>query len=224
MGIKGSGQTEPREIDQFDGGTGWIAYPDEGMQRASHALATDAGVVLVDPVDADGVEELYDDLGDVVGVALLLDRHVRDAATFADRHDVPVYVPAWMTGVDDDVDAEVKPLGDLLADTGYVVERVVDNGFWQEAALFDDSAGTLVVPEAVGTADYFTAGDELLGVHPMLRLLPPKQLRSFDTERVLVGHGAGVLEDGAAALRDTLENSRKRAPAAYLGALKGMLG
>jgi len=224
MGIKGSGRTEPREIDRFEGGVGWIAYPDEGMQRASHALATDAGAVLVDPVDADGVDELYADLGDVAGVALLLDRHVRDAATFAERHEVPVYTPAWMTDVDDDLDASSEPLGDLLADTDYVIERVVDNGFWQEAALFDETAGTLVVPEAVGTADFFTAGDERLGVHPVLRLLPPKRLRSFDAERVLVGHGSGVLEDGAGALRDAIGNSRKRAPAAYLGALKGMLG
>jgi len=224
MGIKGSGRTEPREIDRFDGGVGWIAYPEEGMQRASHALATDAGVVLVDPVDADGVDELYGDLGDVAGVALLLDRHVRDASTFADRHDVPVYAPAWMTGVADDLDAPPEPLGDLLADTDYAPERVIDNGFWQETALFDAAHGTLVVPEAVGTADFFTAGDERLGVHPMLRLLPPKRLRSFDAERVLVGHGAGVLDDGAAALRDAVDNSRKRAPAAYLGALKGMLG
>jgi len=224
MGIKGSGRTELREIDRFDGGVGWIAYPEEGMQRASHALATDAGVVLVDPVDADGVEELYADLGDVAGVALLLDRHVRDTATFADRHDVPVYAPAWMTGVDDELGARPEPLGDLLGDTDYVLERVIDNGFWQETALFDAADGTLVVPEAVGTADFFTAGDEQLGVHPVLRLLPPKRLRSFDAERVLVGHGAGVLDDGAAALRDALDNSRKRAPAAYLGALKGMLG
>jgi hypothetical protein len=224
MGIKGSGRTEPREIDRFDGGVGWIAYPEEGMQRASHALATDAGVLLVDPVDAEGVEDLYADLGDVAGVVLLLDRHVRDAATFADRHDVPVYAPAWMSGVADDLGTTPEPLGDLLADTDYVIERVVDNGFWQEAALFDAATGTLVVPEAVGTADFFTAGDERLGVHPVLRLFPPKRLRSLDAERVLVGHGAGVLDDGAAALRDALDNSRTRAPAAYLGALKGMLG
>lgn len=224
MGIKGTGQTEPREIDRFDGGVGWIAYPKEGMQRASHALATDAGVVLVDPVDADGVTDLYADFGAVAGVVLLLDRHVRDAAAFADRHDVPVYAPAWMTGVTDKLDAAPEPLGELLADTDYDVERVVDNGFWQEAALFDAASGTLVVPEAVGTADFFTAGDERLGIHPMLRLIPPKRLRTFDAERVLVGHGAGVLDDGAAALRDAIDNSRKRAPAAYLGALKGMLG
>ncbi|MFC7175749.1 hypothetical protein [Halosegnis marinus] len=221
MPIKGSGSGEPREIDRFDGGVGWLAYPDEGMQRASHALATDEGVWLVDPVDADGVEGIYGDLGEVAGVVLLLDRHGRDAVTFAERHDVDVYAPAWMTDID--ADTETEPLGDALADTAYSVERLMDNGFWQEAALFDSEAGTLLVPEAVGTAPFFLAGDERLGVHPMLRLFPPKRLREFDAERVLVGHGAGVLDDASDAIREAVATSRKRAPTAYLNALKGLV-
>ena len=221
--MKGSGKAEPREIRQFDGGVGWIAYPDEEMQRASHALATDAGVLLVDPVDAEGVEELYAGLGDVVGVCVLLDRHERDAVTFADRHDVPVYAPTWMDGVPSDRGREAEPLADLLADTDYAVEEVQNSSIWQEAALVDEADGTLLVPEALGTAGYFRAGDEPLGVHPMLRLTPPTRLREFDVERVLVGHGAGVREDGTAAVRDAVDNARRRAPAAYLGALKQLL-
>jgi hypothetical protein len=221
MSMKGSGQAEPREIN-WDGGISWIAYPEEGMQRASHALATDAGVLLVDPVGA-AIEELYADLGEVAGVCILLDRHERDAVTFADRHDVPVYTPAWMDGVPSNPGRSAEPLADLLAGTDYAVEEVLDSPIWQEAALVDETGGTLLVPEALGTAGYFRAGDERLGVHPMLRLTPPTRLREFDVERVLVGHGAGVTEKGAAAVRGAVKNSRRRAPAAYLGALKQFL-
>ncbi|PSQ20739.1 hypothetical protein BRD04_07595 [Halobacteriales archaeon QS_9_67_17] len=221
MSMKGSGQTEPRAVD-WDGGVSWIAYPEEKMQRAAHALATDAGVVLVDPVDA-AVEELYADLGEVAGVCILLDRHERDVVTFADRHDVPVHAPAWMDGVPSDPGRSAEPLGDLLADTNYAIEKVQNSSIWQEAALVNEASGTLLVPEALGTAEYFRAGDERLGVHPMLRFTPPTRLREFDVERVLAGHGVGVMDDGAAAVRDAVENSRRRAPAAYLGALKGFL-
>jgi len=41
MPMKADGSTTLAEIDRFDGGVGWIAYPDETMQRASHALQTD---------------------------------------------------------------------------------------------------------------------------------------------------------------------------------------
>lgn len=221
MPIKGSGTSDVREIDRFDEGVGWIAYPEEGMQRASHALASDEGVWLVDPVDADGVEEIFADFGEVAGVAVLLDRHGRDAVTFAERHDVSVYAPAWMNDID--ANTPTEPLGDALADTSYSVQRLMDNGLWQEAALFDSERGTLLVPEAVGTAPYFLAGDERLGVHPMLRLFPPKRLRDFDAKRLLVGHGPGVLDDADAAIRKAIATSRKRAPSAYLGALKGLV-
>lgn len=223
MPMKGSGRTEPAAIDRFDGGVGWLAYPDEGMARASHALATDEGVWLVDPVDADGVDALYAELGDVAGVLVLLDRHKRDAATFARRHDVSVYVPTWMTGVASELDAPTARLGDALAGTEYSVETLVDSALWQEAGLYGADSGTLLVPEAVGTAGHFLAEGERLGVHPMLRLTPPKRLRSFDPERVLVGHGAGVLDDASAALREAIETSRSRAPSAYLNALKGLI-
>ena len=37
--------------DESDGGFGWIAPEPPWMQRASHALAADGGVWLVDPTD-----------------------------------------------------------------------------------------------------------------------------------------------------------------------------
>ena len=58
MGLKAAGDARLHEIDRFDGGVGWIAYPEETMERASHALAVhdeegDADEVwVIDPVDA----------------------------------------------------------------------------------------------------------------------------------------------------------------------------
>jgi hypothetical protein len=81
-----------------------------------------------------------------------------------------------------------------------------------------------VVPEAVGTAPYYLSGDERLGVHPMVRLTPPRRaLEGLRPERVLSGHGAPVLSDAATALREALANARRGIPGAYAGALRRLL-
>ncbi|MGQ3410866.1 hypothetical protein ACT4ML_01185 [Natrinema sp. LN54] len=216
--------TDFREIDRFDGGVGWIAHPDEQMQRASHALAVDGEVWVVDPVDAEGIDDLFAEFGDVAGVVVGLDRHKRDAAAVADRHDVPVYLPEFFEGVTGDIDAAVARFDDELSDTGIRAITVLDNRFWQEVALYNPADGTLVVPETVGTAGFFLAGDEDLGVHPMLRLTPPRTpLRGVAPERVLVGHGSGVMDGGARVLEAALAGSRKRAPRLYASTAWEML-
>lgn len=224
MPMKGRGRPELREVDRWDRGVGWIAYPDEAMQRASHALATDEGVWIVDPVDAPGVDDLVAERGTVAGVLVLLDRHERDAATIAARHGVPVSVPSWMTGVASSFDARVERVGPELGDTGYELREVVDNRAWQEAALYRDADRSLYVPEALGTSSYFRAGDEPVGVHPMLRLTPPTGLARPSVDRLLVGHGAGLLDDPEPAIETAVETSRRRAPRAYMEVLRDVIG
>ena len=217
MPMKGSGKaTEFREIDRRDNGVGWIAYPDETMQRASHAFAVDGEVWVCDPVDVEGLDDLLAEFGEVTGVVILLDRHKRDAATIATRHGVAVHVPDWMDGVVEEIDAPTERIHLELGDTGVGVHKLVDNRFWQEAALYIEDRDELIVPESVGTADYFRAGSERLGVHPMLRLKPPKKLRRFSPERVLVGHGAGVDEGASQALSNAVSGARARTPGLYL--------
>jgi hypothetical protein len=224
MPMKG-GSPDLRIVDRWESGAGWIAYPEEGMRRASHALATDDGVWVVDPVDAPGVDDLLADLGEVAGVVICLDRHERDAVGIARRHDAPVFVPDRMHGVADDLDTATERFGTRLGGTDYRALTVRNSSLppWQEVALTDGE--TLYVPEAVGTAPFFRAGDERVGVHPMLRLFPPRRaLGGLEPDRLLVGHGAGVEEDAARALRDALAGARRRAPAAYAGALRAALG
>ena len=213
MPMKGTGAARYEEIDRHDDGVGWLAYPDERMARASHALSTDEGVWLVDPVDAEGLGDLLEEFGDVAGVVVLLDRHGRDAASLAKRYDVSVHAPSWLNGLS--LDAPIERFSGALGETDYRLRRV-STPLWSEAALYHEEKKTLVVPEAVGTAEYVKTGGERLGVHPALRLFPPRRsFRGFRPERILVGHGRGVHTDAAAALDDALSGSRRRAPALY---------
>ncbi|WP_415087565.1 hypothetical protein [Natronomonas sp.] len=220
MPMKASGAADLTVVDRFDDGVGWIAYPDETMQRASHAVESDGQLWVIDPVDAEGVDDLFEEFAEVGGVVVLLDRHKRDAAAVANRHDVPVYVPEWMSGVEDDLDAPVKQMTDGVGD--FAVDRLIDNPFWQEAVLFDGE--TLIVPEALGTVSYFCASGERVGIHPMLRALPPKKLRQYDTERLLVGHGEGLSEDVRQEVRGALSGARRKMIPLYLKNLRGALG
>ncbi|WP_224269134.1 hypothetical protein [Haloprofundus salinisoli] len=225
MPMKG-GREELREIDRWEHGVGWMAHPDEEMQRASHALELDGEVWVVDPVDTDGVDELLAEFGDVAGVVVGLDRHKRDAAVLARRHGVTVYVPDWMSGVAKKLNADVERFGRELGDTGVRALTVRNSTIppWQEVGLYDESTGTLVVPEALGTVAYFLAEGERLGVHPMIRLFPPtRALSGLDPERILVSHGPGVHENASEALTDALENSRRRTPSLYGKTLKMMV-
>jgi hypothetical protein len=208
------------EVDRFEDGVGWVAYPEETMRRASHAVVSDGAVWVVDPVDAEGVDELLAEYGEVGGVVVLLDRHLRDSATIANRHDVSVHVPEWMTGVEDDLDAPIERVSDGVG--GFALEKLVDNPFWQEAVLFDGE--TLLVPESLGTVEYFCAGSERLGVHPMLRAVPPTALRQYDAERLLVGHGEGLSEGVRPAIHDALDGARSKMIPLYLKNLRGILG
>ena len=205
---------DPAVVDRAADGVGWIAHPEETMERASHALATPAGVWLVDPLDAAGVKALVESLGEVAGVVVLSNHHARDADAFARRHDVPVTLPKPMTGVAEDLDAPVErvAVGDPLG--GYELLAVARTGsVWQEYALYDGA--TLVVPESVGGADYQRVGDERLGVMLLRRLTPPRDgLGGLAPERVRCGHGPGVDEAAAAALEGALADARRRFPRA----------
>jgi hypothetical protein len=183
--------------DESPLGFGWIASEPEFMLRASHALACEGRVWLIDPVDGPGVAERIEALGPVAGVVQLLDRHNRDCAEMAARHGAPlqrlpeVAVPGspfqairtrWMPG-------------------------------WREVALWWPEARVLVCADVLGTAGYFRAPGEAMGLHPMMRLTPPRRLRGLDPEQVLVGHGAGIIGPAAApALAEALATARRRTP------------
>lgn len=209
---------------EWPGGLTWLADAAEAMERASHALAVDGAVWLVDPLEAPGLDDVLADLGEVAGVVILLDRHRRDAAAFAERYGVAVHVPEPLGDAADRLGVPVEPFADELADTGFRARTVVDNRFWREAALVGGDGETALVPETLGTTSAFLAPGERVGVHPALRLWPPRRkLGDLDPDRLLVGHGSPVLEDAGAAMRDALAGARRRAPRVYWRALTSLV-
>ena len=84
---------------------------------------------------------------------------------------------------------------------------------WKETALWWPERRTLVVTEAIGTARYYCAPGQPVGVNPVLRVVrPPAALLRFAPEHLLVGHGAGLHENTAAALERPCGASRRDSP------------
>lgn len=219
MSVKIAGPGASPDVFRFDGGFTWIAHPEEGMQRASHALETDQGVWLVDPVDAEPLDGHLEEYDDVAGVLVLLDRHGRDAARLARRHDVAVFRPPGITRT---FDVPTEDLTDGLPGSEYAFLTVQDWPGWHEVALWNGA--TLVVPESLGTNAFSRAGDERIGLNPVARLAPPRHLGEYTPARLLVGHGPPVLEDPGPAMADALSNARRRLPQAWFDMARSMLG
>ena len=186
-----------RYCDELGWGFGWISAQKPRLEMASHALAADGRVWLVDPTEADGVSERVRTLGEAAGVIQLLDRHNRACARWADRLGVPHHrVP--FEGV---------------PESPFEIVPVVRWSRWHEVALWWPERRVLVCADALGSVrHYFAVAGEPIGVHPLLRLTPPRRLARFDPEHVLCGHGEGVHTRAAEAMREALARSRGRIP------------
>jgi hypothetical protein len=165
------------------------------MTRASHALAADEKLWLVDALDWPAAIDRALSLGQPAGVVQLLDRHDRDCAALA----------AWLG-----VPHVVAP--DEVPGSPFECIPIMRRKRWRESALWWPSMRTLVTADALGTNPFYTAGKAPLGVHLFLRLTPPRALGAFEPEHVLVGHGEGVHVDATTALRDALRTSRRGLP------------
>jgi len=191
-----------RFCDEFEGGFGWIVE-DELMERCSHTFVTNGRVWVIDPVDGPGVEERIRAAGVPAGVLQLLDRHNRDSRAIADRLGVPLHV---------------LPNGTIPP---FQFIRVVNVRRWREVALWWAERRVLVVAEAVGSARPFVAPGERLGIHPALRLTPPRaRLRGLDPQVVLCGHGEGVFADASPSLEEALTTARGSIPRLLAGWLR----
>lgn len=188
-------------------GAGITWYEDDAMARAAHALLTEDGVWLVDPFEDGPALAAAAGLGPPAGVVQLLSRHNRDCAAIATSlgvtlHRLPVRLP----------------------DTPFEVVSVVDRPWWRECALWWPARQTLVVSEAIGTIALFALGRRA-GVHPMLRMLPPRSaLGGYQPERLLVGHGPALDGDADSALHEALDASRSDLPRLVLklpGTIRG---
>jgi hypothetical protein len=184
-------------VDEWEGGFGWTL--DELMRRTSHALVVEGRVWLIDPVDTPELGDRVRALGQPAGVLQLLDRHERGCAAWAARLGVP-HLRAW----------------ESLGAAPFEALRVRSRRWWQEVAIWEPVARTLVCADALGTVSYFCAPGEPVGLHPLVRPFPPRSLARVEPLRILCGHGAGVHEDATEAVHEALRTARRRLPAVAL--------
>lgn len=193
-----------REPIDDRGSFAWLAFPDERFQRSSSAVVVEGGCLLVDPLDAPGLEHELERIGPVVGVVTLLDRHQRDAAALASRHGAPRLLP--------------RALGGRGVGIQGIEERtVVERRRWREALLWLPDRRLLVCAETLGTNPFFLARPaDRLGVHPVARLF--RVARAFgglEPGTIAVGHGLPLRADATAAMRTALARSRRDLPRAW---------
>ena len=180
-------------LQRHELGVTWVEQ--SATARAAHGLLDDGRVWLVDPYEDAEALAVVSELGTPAGVLQLLDRHNRDCERLAQHLDVPL-----------------SRLPVKAGETPFQPVAVISSRAWREVALWWAERETLVVAEAVGTAPPFALGRRV-GVHPMLRLTPPrKQFSPFRPERLLVGHGQAIESGADAALRDALARSRSDMP------------
>lgn len=235
MPVKCSGPGPHPAFHRWDGGLTWVAHPDEAMQRASHAIAVDADgrladaadepeeldVWVVEPVDARSLDDRLAEMGPVAGVVVLSGYHRRDAATLAQRHDVPVHLPAPLASHGLEVAAPVRVFDDTLPVAPFELVPVRSWPAWREVALYDPDSKTLVAAESLVSQAAGTGPGERLALAPYVRLWPPREaFAGLAPERVLVGHGEPVLDEAARALESALANAYRGFPA-YLAANLG---
>ena len=170
-------------------------HESSAMARAAHAVRDGETVWLIDPFEDAAALQAAAALGRPAGVIQLLDRHQRDGESIAARLGVPLL-----------------RLPRALPDTPFEVVSVIARPWWREIALWWPAQRTLIVAEAIGTAPGFALGRRA-GVHPMLRLLPPRSaLGGLHPERLLVGHGPALETDADPALSQALASSRSDVP------------
>lgn len=195
--------------DDFPGVVGWIHPEPAWMLRAGHAVLSGGRVWVIDPTAGDGVLERIVGLGVPGGVVQLLDRHNRDCADLAHRLGVPHYKLPF-NGVAD-APFEVLP-----------VRRIPG---WHEVALWFPEERTLACADVFAAAPGYTARRERVGVHPMMRALPPKKFAELDVQRLLMGHGHGI--DGpeaSVAIADALRTARRNLPFLLVDGIKHAVG
>jgi hypothetical protein len=159
-------------VEEHELGLTWVV--EEPMERACHALVDDGRVWLVDPLDDPALPD-FASLGEPAAVLQLLDRHNRDCAEIAARLGVPhLKVPDAVPGSPFEAIAAVRIPG------------------WKETALWWPARKALVVAEVLAANPMHTGGGQRVGMHLFLRPWPPRSLRGYEPEHLLLGHGHSV--------------------------------
>ena len=195
------------EVHPLDarGSVAWLLGAGDPAQRASSAIVVDAGTLVVDPVDGEGLDALLSGLPPVIGVVTLLDRHQRDAASVAERLGAPRLTPVALGGSG-------------VAVEGVEERSVFERRNWREALLWLPGRRLLLCAETLGTASFDLArSGDLLGMHPFVRLRPPRAaFAGLDPDVIAVGHGPPLDHDATESMRNVLRRARWQLPQSWL--------
>jgi hypothetical protein len=185
-------------VEEHELGLTWIV--EEPMERACHALVDAGRVWLVDPLDDPALPD-FASLGEPAAVLQLLDRHNRDCAETAARLGVPhLKVPDAVPGSPFEAIAAVRIPG------------------WKETALWWPARKALVVAEVLAANPMHTGGGQRVGMHLFLRPWPPRSLRGYEPEHLLLGHGRSVHGSEAASdLEAAYARARRELPRVLRG-------
>jgi hypothetical protein len=138
-------------------------------------------------------------------VLQLLDRHNRECAEVAERFGIAhLHVP------------------DAVPGSPFEAIKALRIPAWKETALWWPERRVLVVAEIVGTHPITNAGTGDVGVHPMLRLRPPKSIRGFGAEHLLTGHGPPLHVGADAAIERAYSRSIRDIPQAAISMIKSV--
>lgn len=187
----------------------WRPAGEGPMDRTSHALVVDGSVWLVDPIDADGLDEMLSELGSPAGAVITFKRHQRDARLIAARLGVGVWADASLGSLGDGA----QSFSERVPGTPLVSIPLPGRGlrrWWHEGAIHWPEAGLVVVGESVGNPPYYLLDGELLGLHPLRRGQPPPELAGLDVDQVLCGHGDGVAHSASRVLSELIGNGPGR--------------
>ncbi len=178
------------------------------MGRSSHALVVGSDVWLVDPIDVDELDASLDELGSPAGVILTLKRHQRDALAIAARRGVDVWADASLGAL-----TGVSAFRERVPGTPLMSIPLPGRGlrwWWKEAAIFWPEEQLVVVGESVGNPSYYLLQGETLGLHPVRRGQPPRELAGLAVDQLLCGHGAGVTAHASRVLSELIMNGPDR--------------
>ena len=148
-------------VDEIVDAFGWIQ--EDRAQRTSHALAADGRVWLFDVVDDPELDARVRELGEPAAVVQLLDRHNRDCAAVAQRLGRPAPRRA------------AAAAGDAVRAPPGRAAPLVARG----RALVAGAAAAARRRRRSARSRSSARASEPAGVHPLLRLWPPRSLRGL---------------------------------------------
>ncbi len=200
--------SEPREIaaevlEVVPGVRHWRVHDDRiDFVSASHAVDSDAGAVLIDPVPL--AEEALAALGPVAAICLTASIHQRSAWRYRRELGVPVWAPALSKAIDEEPDVRYGD-GDRLPG-GLVAVFTPGAGTTQHTLLLEREPGIAFVPDLLAHPP-----DSLLMLVPAQYMHDPEEARrscerllGLDFEVLCLAHGAPLVEGAKDAIRAAL--------------------